>query len=512
MRQSIDNLATGISPDLPDWNLPDGAWSDSRNVRYRDGAVEKMRGHEEIWGDLSATAIWAAPISDGSNYFWVYGSTTALYATDGTTHANVSSATYTAGLDLAWSGGAYNGYMVANCGTSPPQTWVPSLANKFTELANWPATTLCQVLRPFRNYLVALRVSESGSYNPRLLRWSSSALPGGLPNTWDYTDPSYDAGRVELAQTGDLLVDCLALRDFNIIYKEQHTWLMEFIGGFDVFGFRQLFSNVGMLTENCGAAFSTNHLVLTDNDIVVHDGNQVQSVANNRLRSWLFSRINTSRYKRSFVVANHRAREIWICIPEAGYDYPNLAVIWNWQDDKWYVRDLSQPLSYAATGVVSGTAVTFDADTPGTFDGGVGSFDEESYSAFEQRLVMLNASSPTAYQADSGELYGGVTPTCYALRRSINLGRDIFRTSRLMRIFPKVLGTPGDTLRIRIGVRDAIDASVAWQGPYIYTIGVDHKVDVRVNGRVVDIQFEYIGTNTFRLFSFDLEYEPQGYR
>lgn len=511
MRQSVDNLDSGIFPDRPDWNLPDGTWSESRNVRYKDGAVEKMRGHTSVWGSLSATALWAAPISDGSNYFWVYGGQNVLYATDGTTHANVSSNTYSADLDLAWNGGAYNGFMVANCGVGPPQTWEPGLSNTFTDLTDWPAATTCRVLRPFRNFLLALRVTESAVYNPRLMLWSSSALPGSLPSSWDYTDPTNDAGRNELAQTGDILVDCLPLRDVNIVYKESHTWLMEFIGGSSVFAFRQVFSNVGMLTENCAASFRTNHLVVTDNDVVLHDGNQAQSVASGRVRTWLFSRINTERYKRSFLVPNYRQREIWICFPEAGSDYPNLALIWSYQDDKWYVRELNQPLSYAATGIVSGTAVTFDADA-GTFDDAPETFDEETYSAFEQRVLMLDSSAPAAYQADSGELFGGEQGTCYALRQSINLGRDISRTSRLMRIYPKVLGTPGDVLRIFVGVRSAIDAAIFWQGPYLFTIGVDNKVDLRVNGRVIDVRFEYAGTNTFRLFSFDLEYEPQGLR
>jgi hypothetical protein len=41
----------GIVPDTPDLNLVEGAWTDSRNVRYRDGAVEKVRGYTQALGE-----------------------------------------------------------------------------------------------------------------------------------------------------------------------------------------------------------------------------------------------------------------------------------------------------------------------------------------------------------------------------------------------------------------------------------------------------------------------------
>jgi len=79
-------------------------------VRYRDGAVEKCPGYSQTLPELSATAIWATNISDQASSYWVYGSNTVMYATDGTTtaghHRHLSlSATddlgYTAGTSTA---------------------------------------------------------------------------------------------------------------------------------------------------------------------------------------------------------------------------------------------------------------------------------------------------------------------------------------------------------------------------------------------------------------------------
>jgi hypothetical protein len=81
-RLKVDNLASGFVPDQPGHDLAPGAWTDSRNVRYRDGAVEKAPGYAQVLPDLSATAIWAMSLSDQESSYWVYGSNTVMYATD----------------------------------------------------------------------------------------------------------------------------------------------------------------------------------------------------------------------------------------------------------------------------------------------------------------------------------------------------------------------------------------------------------------------------------------------
>ncbi|MFY4731346.1 hypothetical protein, partial [Nitrospira sp. BLG_2] len=279
-RAAIKNLATGFAPDIPNLDLPPGAWTDSRNVQYRDGAVEKCPGYAQALGSLSATSIFTAPISDGVNYFWVYGSETVMYATDGTTHANITGTiTLAATADLGYTGGPFNGYMIVNDGVGIPQSWAPSLSNDLVSLTAWPSVNVtARVIRPWKSFLIALRVTDTGSYNSRLMRWSDAAQQGSLPLSWDYADPTNQSGIVEFGQTEDQLIDCMPLRDSLIIYKENHTWQADYVGGFDIFSFRQILSEVGAMTENCIASIGTSHLVLGTEDVIVHDGNSTRSL------------------------------------------------------------------------------------------------------------------------------------------------------------------------------------------------------------------------------------------
>lgn len=512
-RVGVNNLAApGFVPDLPDLLLPDGGWTNSRNVRYRDGSAEKFRGYAQALGDLSATAIWAQPVTDGSNYFWAYGSETVIYATDGSTHANVSHASlsYNANDDLGWTGGAFHGYIIANDATNIPQSWAPSLSNRFVSLTAWPAIT-CKVIRPFKDFLFALRNTEGGSYNPREIRWSDRAPQGSLPLSWDYTDPTNQAGINELGQSEDSLVDCLGLRDSLIIYKESHTWAADYVGQLDVFAFRELFSEVGMLTENCAISFKSNHLVLTADDIVVHDGNSAQSIADKRTRKWLFNRLNTSRYKRSYVVADYRNREAYICFPESGYDWPNLALVWNWAEDTFQVLDLSGPKTWMIQGITPGSSTSFDND-PDTFDDSTGVFDEETYNPAARRVMIFDALANRAYQNDTGETYDGQPMAVFTERTGIGITEDLGSIKRIWRLWPRVQGTIGDTLNFWVGMRDAQEQPATWTGPYPFVIGTDNWIDLRIDGRILDLRVEYSGANTFRLFGMSVDYAYTGTR
>lgn len=511
MKTPIDLTKSSFAPDPPDMALPDGSWTDSRNVCYRDGAVEKVRGYVEALGDLSATAIFAAPITDGTNYFWTYGSNTVMYATDGSTHAEITgSASLNATDDLGFTGGPFHGFMLVNDGSGIPQSWTASLANDLVSLTAWPAIS-CKVMRPFKDFIFALRITDTGDYNPRLMRWSDKAGQGALPLSWDFSDPTNQAGINELGQTSDQLVDALPLRDSLIIYKEFHTWVADYIGGGDIFSFRQVFSQLGMLTENCASAFGSSHVVLTDNDLVLHNGNDARSLADKRTRRWLFNRINSNRFKRSFVVTDHRNREIKVCFPESGQDWPTLALVWNWSEDTFHVEELGGPKTYAATGIIPGTAVSFDTDS-GTFDAATGTFDEETYNPFLTRILWLDAQANKAYQNDSGEDFNGTPMACYAERSNIAITKDLQMLKRVKRIYPKVIGTTGDVLRFYVGTRGAQNAATTWRGPYNYTVGTDYKIDLRVTARMLDLRVEYSGTNTFRFYGFDLEHERDGYR
>lgn len=517
MRKPVDNMAGGMMPDLPDPIPEDGIWTEARNFRFREGAVEKIKGQRSVFGSASATPIWVEPVSDGLTTFWVYGNEEYLYATDGSLHALVSpispaTLTFSADARLGYTGGAFHGRMVANDAVNPPQVWLPGLGNDFLEISHWPTAHIVDVIRPFGDFLVGLRWNEGGTYNARLVRWSDRAAVGSMPGSWDFADPTNQAGRTELGQTHDKLVDCLPLRDQNIIYKQFHTWIMQYVGGLDVFAFREVFKEAGLLTENCAKAFGARHFAVTDSDIIAHDGNDAQSLVDKKIRRWLFNRLSTTRFKYSFVAADHREREMLFCFPEEGVDFPNLAAVWNWLDNSWSVRDLGEQMAHASSGIVEAAGVTFDED-PGEFDSGpVGIFDEYEYTPWSQRLLLAAATRPQLLQGNVGTTFDGATIGAFALRQNMALSRDVAQIKRVHRIFPKVIGAPGTRIRFRVGASDNQDGTVLMQGPFNFVCGVDRKFDCRVTGRFIHLLIEHNETGPLRFMGFDVEFDHLGPR
>lgn len=516
MRQRFDGMNVGANVDQPVWELPPQVWSAARNVRFRDGATETFNGQAQVFGSALGRPWRLLPISDGTNYYWVYCAPDAIYATDGSAHGDISPTAVnisdiTNNNSPGWTGGAFQGFMVVGNGVNPPFYWTPGILNLCDRVENWPGSLNCQVIRPFRNFLFALRCSETGSYNPRLLRHSSSANPGSLPDSWDYTDPTKDTGRVEFGQSTDQIVDLIPLRDIGVLYKENHTWAIQYLGGIDnPFSYRQVFNQIGMLSEWCAASVKGQHMVLTTEDLVVHDLNQAQSIIDKQYRRWLFNQIDATNYRQSFVVPNHGAREVWVCFPEAGSTFATLALIWNYQDNTLQVRDLGAEVPHMNWGVVNEGSgiVTFD-DLTGTFDEQTGLFDEQRFNPIASSLLLSDDTN--LYQVDDGGTFGGTPIESYWERDALPLDKDILRWAYVKRVYPKVQGVPGDTLQVRVGTRKTQNDSVNWSSPQTFTIGQDTFVNFREMGRIISIRFDHDSINSVRMHGFDIEWDQAGY-
>lgn len=516
MRSRVTFDSADTAPDAVPVATPDAILADSRNFRVRDGALERVAGYDDVLGSLSATAIFACSItqSDGTDWWLYLGNTVAYAAESSANHYDIAgSVSISASDNLGWSGGAFHGYAVVCDGVNIPQQWTPGAANNLSTLSYWPASTYCQVMRFWRDFIFAARITSSGALNPREIRWSDRAQPGGLPQSWDYTDPTNQAGRTELGQTDDRIVDMLALRDNMIVYKAHHTWVADYIQTIDVFQFRQLFSQSGLLTENCVASFRDNHLAVGDSDIIIHDGNSIVSKADGRVRRWFYNRIDTSYYQRSFTVVDDFNREVLICFPETGQTWPNIALFWNWASDRWGVRDLGTTMSYGFLGKTPTTSDTTIDGMSGTFDALSGSFDEIAGGVARQSVLLVPAALKLLYQLNSGNTFNGSTMTCYAERRGLSLAAaDLMRIKRVKRIMPLVLGSVGEELDVYVGTRSTLEEAVSYAGPYTFTIGEDHRIDVRLSARYLDIKFVYDGAESLRVIGADIEFDFDGFQ
>lgn len=540
--------AIGIVKDLPAHELPPEAWSDGSNVRFHDGKVEKMLGHSQIF-NISASATeqitinpwWLLQVSTGGNVYWVYAGKNKVYAAANNSNNNnitrystatASDVNYSATPNVRWNGGVIGGIPVLNNGEDEPQVWNPiGLSTRLIELdydtsagTKWSDASLkARVIRPYRNYLIALDVTKSGTRYPHMVKWSHPADPGAVPESWDETDTTKDTGEHDLADTKGYVIDCLPLHDTNIVYKEDAIHGMQYIGGSFIFRFYQITKAVGILSRDCVTKLHNQHIVLCASDVVALDGRNVKSIMDHRWRKWLDNNIDTTYYENSFIVRNHLYNEIWFCIPTTGVSpayFPNTALIWNYKENTFTVRELpSTP--FIGTGIVDfSSAVRTWSGIGGTWGSQTTGWGIRSYGASKESLVAAKsdsgtaASTPKLYLMDNTDQFDGVDMPSYIERKGLPIagaGGNTQNLKYIKSVWPKIEAVAGTQLTITVGTQAHIGDTIAWGTSQTFTVGEAIKVDLRQTGRFISIRFETNTDNAWKLTGYDIDAELVGY-
>lgn len=526
----IENVGSvGIIEDLPDHNLPPEAWSAGRNVRFADGKVQKFQGEEDVFDTPSIEPHFLLPWKLTTEHRWIYADGNDIYYTNGTSSTQVTRYTttpgdddYTGGSRPIWTGGVLHGvpFLNHNNESDYPQQWDGSIS-RFKDLDNWPADHYCQVMRAFKNFLVALDITDSSGRYPTLLKWGHPADVGAVPSSWDETDATKLAGEYSMAQTGGFLVDCLPLFGTNMLYKSDAIWGMTPTGGLDVFRFNPVINTEGMLTARCGTAFKRNHFIVGSNDIYLFDGNNIQSIVNQRMRSWFFNTLDADQFDKTIVVPNYPKQEIWICFVEAGNPtgYLNLALVWHWTSNTWTLKELPDT-AFLNYGEVSESSDTFNGAS-GTFDTDLGTFGSAGVSPADAQLLHAKASGTAAF-IHGDVLYStqGSAFNSYVERlglavvgtdRGGQLKSDPTKRKFLRGIYPKVESPVGVSLKISAGGQEYPGGPVTWSSPQTFNSETDTYVGFAVNAKYLAVKFEDDeGTVPWELSGYGLDVDIIG--
>jgi hypothetical protein len=498
--------------------LPVNAFTNGQNVRFLDGKVQKFLGHQQVFGTNPITPYYSLPFANNVAYYWIVCGATKVYITDMTNWTNITRQSggidqdYSAGLDINWNGGVLGGSIpILNNGVDSPQQWYPAqssqrLANlKYDASRTWADVSYtAKIMRTFKNYIIAMDVTKSGTQYNNLVKWSASADPGSIPDTWDESDATYDAGESVVTEAGGNLIDGAALRDNFIIYAEDATHIMSYIGGNYVFRFGRLFDD-GILSRRCVKPVKGFHVVLAANDLVMHDGSNTKSIIDKKMRSWLFNNIDPDNYERCFVTPNYRKNEMWVCFPQVGSTLPDMALVWNYEDSTFGIREIPNT-PHIAYGVIDpGTSNIWDDQTTTTWDNANYIWDVRTYNPTVYYPLMLGTN---LYQGDYTEQFAGTSMTSYVERTGLDFGAPD-AVKHISRVIPKMTGSGAVT--ISLGSQDYPDDSITWKN-YTFTPGTDWKIDTRISGKFIGYKISSTGNIHWDASSFEFEVTTAGGR
>lgn len=505
----IENLANiGVVYDRRTYELPPEAWSAIRNARFRHGEVTRFPGYIEVYSETtpshSLAPMWLLPWSDVLNFYWIYTTQTKAYRMTSSVLTDITNAggNYGAGADDRWTGGILGGVPILNnnSGSDYPQQWDGG-TSKLIDLTAWPANHYCKAIRVHKQFLVALNITDSGTSQnfPHMVKWSNAAAPGTVPTSWDETDDTVDSGEVDLAETTGHCVDCLTLGDVNVVYKEDSTWGMQYVGGQSIFRFFPIFLEQGIYAIGCVGTFDRKHFVLTRDDVIVHDMRSWQSVIDGRNKRWLLSQINEDAYEKTYVAMDPREQEAHICFVSAGNNSsnaPDVDFVWNWKYNTWSQREIPG-YGHIAYGVVDFESLDdeiWDNDTQ-VWDSDTQNWDWRSYSPAKNRLMaaatddtefhLLNEGNANATAAYEFKIQRTGLPVAGRDREG-KLKIDLNSVKLVRRVFIKV-DTPLD-FQVRIGMQNDPGGAVSWTPEYTFSSG-DIFVDVMLSGRFLCYEF-----------------------
>ena len=514
---------TSANLDIAPAEVSDDTWTSINGFQMRPGFAARQAGTSQFFANLTTEPQNLINVREGTSNFWVYMGDDAVQVLDQSgLVSDITPVIYAPPvISSQVNSTIINGFPVQSFQQDPPTFWDKDPSNVCAPLPGWPAATVVRSIRAFKFFLFGLNVTDSGNEFPDALIWSDAAEPGAVPTEW-LPSPSNQAGTTQLSSTPAQILDALALRGSFIIYKSHATYSCNFTGGTFVFTFRKLFTTSGILANNCVTEADGSHIVLTDGDVIIHDGQNLRSLVDRRMRRFIFDQIDPNTFPSSFVWNYRAAKEVWICFPTAGFSNPNIAVVWDYATNMLSVRPLPEVWSHAESGRVLADAGAIDWDTQtDTWDTSAGNWNRAQFTgAFQRALAAVPVSSVDSnskllFIDDGNENTDGTAVGGQVTRESLDLNApESFKYVR--RIWPRIDGSSGTIVKIRIGTQSHPSSAISWSPVQDYTINVDEFLNTDVSGRYISVRFEEDTAPgapvqpVWSVHGFDLEYKLQG--
>lgn len=555
--------AIGLIEDSPEIELAPEGWSSLTNMRPGPNGLARILGETKMFGGASWLSVLFPsnvplslfPADSATEKFWLMAGTERIHTRGaGPTFAwqNVTRAAgaYAATEDLKWNGVRFQGFIVLTNGVDQPQYWAPATGTQFANLSAvgvapdaWVSTHVCRLIRAIGPYLIALDVTKAGARNPYMVKWSSPALAGAMPPSWDETAADEQANEYALVESnmstgaGGGILAAERMRNSLLIYKQNEFWTMDYVGGVPTFSFRRGLFSQGAIGGQCVASFGENqemHFVVSTDDIFVHNSQTPTSILSQRLRRWLFSQIDPTYYGRSFVVNNPVYDEVWFCYPEMGATQPTQALIWNSKTGAIGRRDLlkvstgsadrSTVAKQGTPSIALGSITDPDSLTCNVMLAPANSYtilcSQTSVNQTQNHLLMLDrATTQLTYMLDSSALFDDTDYSATAERLSLTIAQqsrgqqpkaDLETVKLVTELWPRVIAVAGTVVEFAVGAQEKQQSAVEWTAWMPFIVGTDEKVDVYISGRLIGVKMRCDEAADVLLTGYELVIEPVG--
>ena len=533
----------GILTDVDAYNLPPQAFSRGVNVRFRKGSVERAPIFRRIDVELEEEdPRYVASNLPTSGFDALYighlnGRVTTL---TGGASVDISVFGYVeADSELPYTSCNLQEVFYFNRGDRVPWSFEPS-DTEFGNLANWDTNWRCQILRSCGGALCAFHItgaggtpSISGTF-PTMVLTSEFALVQNEPADWDFSDPNSNATQNTLGGMQGPIVDAMNFGDDMIIYGTKEAWLMQADGSDDIWSYRKLPFDRGVLNTNCAVEVEGYHYVFGIDDIWRHDGNSMESVVDQKVREYIFNNMDLQKAHRCFIFHDKARKELRFCYVSGddmtGFvnnDGCNRAAVYDLKEGTWTFDDLPYVYGMAFANIntagltwasVTDTWETISGTWLGQGDGlkrvSVAVGDVDATYSLQLSIYAIDNQGPGALvtaPVDTNATLG------WRLHRDgIDLDeleevRDLRGYKYLSRLMPQArLEDGAEPISFQLGSADNYNQIPVFIDAQTYDADTETSIDCAVAGRYLSLRIEHDDYHWVRLTGFDLDLENLG--
>jgi len=525
----------GVITDVDPFDLPLGAWSMALNVRFEDGRITSAPVWRAVGDPLTnehPRFVYVANKADRSTSIYVGNLDGTVTDWTPTSELDVSIEDYEPNeTETQWTGASLANVVYLNREDREPWMLRPSDA-RFTAVPGWDTSWRARLIRSYSSTLVAFNLTKAGIRFPTLVKTSDIVVEvGAEPQSWDESDPTTNATENPLTEMNGEIVEAQQLGNAMIIYSNSETWAMSADGSFGVYAYRPLPFSKGCIGTNCVVEVDNQHFVFGTDDIWRHDGVSSESIANGRVRKFIFNSLN-ARYASRFFTAYNPAKKTISFHYVSGDPYVtfnglgcNRAAVFHLPTKTWTFDDV--PLAFAS-GYAKVTLNTQRWDnTPSSWDTSGGTW-QDLEDGFKRTLIYAGEAgcglTSRIYARDdygsgsnlSSDVDTVATRPGMLLRDGIDLDEldaELRGYKVLTTVWPQGrLDNDASPMVFRIGVTDYPSAPPVYSEPMTYDAAENYKLDFTAAGRFLSLRIEYPDYKIMSLTGFDFELTTTGSR
>lgn len=525
----------GVITDVDPFDLPLGAWSMALNVRFEDGRVNSAPVWRAVADPLANTSPRFVYVANKAD------STTSTYVgyLDGTVDdwspsvvSAVAPVGYTASsAEAQWTGATLAGVVYLNREDRVPWALKPT-DTAFSNVTSWDATWRAKIVRAYASAIVALNVTKAGVRYPTMVKTSDLVTnPGVEPPSWDASLTTNNATENLLTEMNGEIVEAETLGSSLILYSTSETWQMTADGSQNVYSYRKLPFSGGAINTNCVVEVDNRHYVFGADDIWMHDGLSESSIADARVRKYIFKTLNAKKATRFFtsfdpskktISFNYVSGDAFVSFNGNGC---NRAAVYHLTSKTWTFDDL--PLVFASGyAKVTLNALTW-SNVTATW-GTMGGSWQDLEDGFKRTMLYVgeNGSGLTA-RVYARDLYGNgsnlsssvdtvATRPGLLLRDGIDLDEldaELRGYKIILGIYPQGRLDPSAMpISFTIGVTDYPNVAPFFSAAQTYDALENYKLDFTAAGRFLSLRMDYPDYKTMSLSGLDIDLDTTGSR